>query len=130
MPGIQIPIIDALVHPPFGLINRVLIPGLFNGDGTLAPPQNVAIALTYGISWSFFTVPAKWGRVLGNPDALDPPVLQLAVDYNDLGGHTFTHQVEWQPYDGLYYFWNEPLPLALRYHIAPGVSLNFFWLQT
>lgn len=130
MPGISIPIIDQLTHPSFGQITRVPIGGTFSDDGTLAPPQNLLVALTYGISWSFFTVPVHYGRILGNPDAFEPPLLQLGVDYKDLGEHVFTSQIEWQPYDGSYYFWHEPLPLALRYHLLPGVVATFYWLQT
>ena len=130
MPGISIPIIDQLTHPSFGLITRAEIGGTFEGSGQLSPPQNVLVALTYGVSWSFFTVPENYGRILGNPDGYRPPLLQLGVDYTDLGGHTFTHQVEWQPYDGSYYFWDEPLPQALRYHLLPGVVAVFYWLQT
>ncbi len=130
MPGISIPIIDQLTHPAFGLITRVPIGGTFSGSGTLTPPQNPLVALTYGLSWSFFTVPVHYGLIVGNPDGYNPPLLQLGVDYNDLSGHTFTHQVVWEPYDGSYYFWDEPLPLALRYHLLPGGVTTFYWLQT
>src|SRR5205823_14738282 len=130
MPGVSIPIIDQLVHPSFGLITRNLIAGSFSGSGTLTPPQNPLVALTYGLSWSFFTVPVHYGLIVGNPSGYNPPLLQLGVDYNDLAGHTFTHQVTWLPYDGSYYFWEESLPLALRYHLLPGVVATFYWLQT
>jgi hypothetical protein len=130
VPGVQIPIIDQLAHPSFSLVTRVAIGGTISGDGTLAPPQNPLVALTYGFSWAFFTVPVHYGRILGNPDQFDPPLMQLSVDYTDLGGHVFTKQIEWQPYDGSYYWWEDPLPTALRYHILPGVVVTPFWLQT
>jgi len=67
VPSVTVPIIDQLVHPSFGLLTRTATLGTFTGNGTLVPPQNPLIALTYGISWSFFTIPANIGLTLGDP---------------------------------------------------------------
>ena len=131
MPQISIPIIDQLVHPSFALITRVAVSGTptLTGNGSLTPPQG-PLALTYGIGFSAFTVPAAWGRKLGNPNVFNPPFLQFSVTYTDLSGHVFVKQIEWISVDGTYYWWDDPLPTALQYHVEPGWVLIPFWLQT
>lgn len=130
MPSVSVPIIDQLVHPSFGLLTRTATLGLFTGTGTLAPPQNPLVALTYGISWSFFTIPAALGLTLGDPDEYEFRMLQLSSEYQDLGGHSFLAQTADIHIDGSFYLWDEPLPTNIHYYILPGLSLNFFWLQT
>jgi hypothetical protein len=88
------------------------------------------IALTYGISWSFFTIPANIGLTLGDPIEYEFRMLQLASEYQDLGGHSFLAQVADINFDGGFYLWDEPLPTNVHYTILPGVAINFFWLQT
>jgi hypothetical protein len=130
MPAVSVPIIDQLVHPSFGLLTRTATLGTFTGAGTLTPPQNPLVALTYGLSWSFFTIPARFGLTLGDPVLYEQRILQLASEYQDLGGHSFLAQVANINADGLFYLWDEPLPAAIHYFIAPGCAINFFWLQT
>lgn len=131
MPAVSIPIIDQLVRPSIGLLSRSLIAGgPFTGNGSLTPPQNPLVALTYGISWSFFTVPAAWGFILGNPGYYEPAVLELNVTHDGIDAHTYTTQHVWTGYDGDMYLWDEPLPSTLNYHIGPGVVVIFYWLQT
>lgn len=130
MPSVSVPIIDQLVHPSFGLLTRTATLGNFSGAGSLTPPQNPLVALTYGLSWSFFTIPAEFGLTLGDPNLYQMRILQLASEYIDLGGHSFLAQVANINADGGFYLWDEPLPFSLHYYIAPGCSITFFWLQT
>jgi hypothetical protein len=130
MPSVSVPIIDQLTHPAIGLLTRSASIGSFSGSGTLTPPQNPLVALTYGVTWSFFTVPSGYGRELGDPDQFFDRIIQFAVEYGLLGGHSVLTQVEAEFSDGGMYLWNEPLPTALHYYIAPGVTVILYWLQT
>ncbi len=130
MPQVALPIIDQLVHPSFGLTTLSAPLASISGNGTLTPPQNPLVALTYGITLSVFTAPAQWGRIIGNPDQFHPAYCQLSVDYTDLTAHTFNSQVQWMDVDGSYYWWEEPLPTDLRYHVQPGFVLIPRWVQT
>lgn len=130
MPAVSVPIIDQLAHPSFGLLTRSATLGTFTGTGTLTPPQNPLVALTYGISWSFFTIPAGFGVLLGDPNEYFDRILQLSSEYQDLGGHSFLSQISAEFADGGFYLWEEPLPFAIHYYITPGCAVNFFWLQT
>lgn len=130
MPGVSIPIIDQLVHPSFGLLSRVPLPGHFVGQGNLAPPQNVLVALTYGFAWTFFNVPIGYGSVVGNPPTYDVDMIQLSVTYALLDSNIITAQMQWRREDFGVYLWDEPLPSALQWWLAPGVVADFYWLQT
>lgn len=130
MPSVGIPIIDQLVHPSIGLLTRSASLGVFSGGGTLTPPQNPLVALTYGLTWDFFTVPVGFGFAVGDPNIYFDRILQLSSEYVELGGHSILTQVADVRTDGDKYMWEEPLPLAVHYYIAPGVSVTFFWLQT
>jgi hypothetical protein len=130
MPPISIPIIDQLTHPALGLLTRTASLGAFTDNGTLTPPQDPLVALTYGLTWSFFTVPAGYGRVLGDPDVFFDRMIQFASEYDLLGGHSVLTQVTDERTDGAMYLWEEPLPSLVHYTIAPGVTALFYWLQT
>jgi hypothetical protein len=132
MPGVSIPIIDQLVHPSYGLVSTVALPGNPYSPGSLVlvPPQNALIALTYGIHWSIGTVASGRGYKIGTPNVFDDRVLQLAVDYTFLGGAV--HIAEWVD---LYaeigvWWWSEALPSHLYVQIDPALTLNLFYLQT
>ncbi len=131
MPQVSIPIIDQLVHPSLGLLSKslpfTLGPG---GTGALVPPQNPLVALTYGIRWTIFTIPAGYGKTTQNPDVYQDPFLQLSSVYTIIGGDDITVQTEQEKIDDSQYFWNEPLPTEILYWIAPGVTIVFNWLQT
>lgn len=132
MPGVSIPIIDQLAHPSTGLLTRAL-EGV-HGPGplsfTLTPPQNPLVALTYGLTWSIFTAPIQWGKIIGNPDEYTPGFIQVTSVYTDLSGHDVFKQSERSGFDGGMYFWNEPLPTSILIHIQPGFTLTLQWEQT
>lgn len=130
MPSISVPIIDQLAHPSLGTLTQTASLGLFFGDGSLTPPQNPLVALTYGLKWAFTTVPAQLGVKPGNPNTYYERMIQLSSTYQLLSGQFVGVQYFDVNVDGGMYFWDEPLPAAVLYSIFPGVQLNFFWLQT
>jgi hypothetical protein len=132
MPGTQIPIIDQLIHPSYGLVSTVALPGNPYSPGSLAlvPPQNPLSALTYGIHWSIATAGSERGYRLGFPLVYEDRVLQVAVDYTFLD--TSVHIAEWADLFAEIgvWWWAEPLPAHLYVYIDPAVTLNLFYLQT
>jgi len=132
MPGVSIPIIDQLVHPSYGIVSAVLIPGGPFGFGsyTFVPPQNPLVALTYGFKVAIDTVAADRGRRLGVVDVFEDRLWQVAVDYTYLDGGIRIS--EWHDYftERDIFWWAEPLPSHLYVQVDPAVTLNFFYLQT
>jgi hypothetical protein len=132
MPSIQIPIIDALVHPPIGLLTRVAVPGNPQTGPflALAPPQNPVIALTYGVVLRIHAVGAFHGRDVSFPVQYDPPLGKMVSQYTDLSGFGVVQQIEEWTYDNQWYVWNESLPTLWSIYLSPDVTVDLFWLQT
>jgi hypothetical protein len=132
MPSVQIPIIDQLVHPSFGLLTRVAVPGnpLAGPFIALAPPQNPLVALTYGVVLKVHTVGAFHGHDISSPDEFEPALGKIAVHYTDLSGLDIIQQVERWTYTNQVYFWNEALPTLWTLYMAPDVTADLFWMQT
>jgi hypothetical protein len=132
MPGIQLPIIDQLVHPSFGLLSRVAVAGnpLAGPFIALAPPQNVLVALTYGVVMKIHAVSAKHGRDVSSPVEYVPALGKAAVHYQDLTGTDIVAQVKPWTFDAQPYFWDEPTPSLFTLYLEPDVSVDLYWLQT
>jgi len=127
----QTPILEALLHPPLGLLKRELITGTFSGSGdltrsgTTAPFNNVN---AYGLTWSFFTVPAPFGFEFGSPDIYEHRMIQLSTIHTDGGAHDFISEFRDFRSEGLYWLWANPGPTKIHYEIQVGVSVVFYCL--
>jgi len=132
MPGLQIPIIDQLIHPSIGLLTRVAVAGNPQAGPffTAAPPQNALVALTYGVVLRVNTVGAFHGRDVSFPVVYDPPLGRIAVAYQDLSGLQILRQVTKWLYDDQDFIWDEPLPSLFTLYTEPDVLADVYWLQT
>jgi len=131
MPGVSIPIIDQLVHPSLGKLNRLPVLGnpFFGPFIALAPPQGV-LALTYGVALRINSVSQFHGHDVSYPQEYDPPLGKMSALYRDGSGDTIIQQVQRWTYDDQWYVWDEALPELWNIYLYPGVSVNLFWLQT
>jgi len=127
-----VPIFEALIHPPLGAIQRELIPGVFSGAGDLdrktgnLPPFNNVNA--YGLTWTFFTVPAAFGRIAGDPIVFEERMLQLSTIHADALGHEFTSEFHDFRSEEIWWLWENTGPTRIHYEIQVGVVVVFFWL--
>jgi len=131
-PSLPIPVIDLILHPPIGLLQRELIVGALSGSGDLtrntgqlAPFNNVN---AYGLAWTFFTVPAAFGRTAGSPVIYDERMIQLSAVYSDFGGHDFIGEYHSFFAEGIYWLWDTAGPTRIHYEIAVGVVVTAYWL--
>jgi hypothetical protein len=132
MPQISVPIIDVLLHPPLGLLQRELITGLISGPtdltrntGNLAPFDNVN---AYGLTWSFFTVPAEFGLTLGSPIVYEERMVQVSTVHTDFAGHDIISEYHGFSVEGIYWMWENPGPTRVHVEVAPGLSIQAYWL--
>ncbi len=129
--SLQFPILDTLLHPPYGALRRELIAGVFSGSGSLTrntgalPPFNNVNA--YGLRTSFFTVPAKFGFKLGNPLEYEQRMVQLTARYTDALGNDDDLEVLDLHIERVW-IWVEPGPTLIHYEITPGVVCVFEWM--
>jgi hypothetical protein len=128
----QTPILEAILHPPLGLIQRELI-GTVSGSGDLTrdtgalPPFNNVNA--YGLTWDIFTLPAGWGIEFGFPNVYEPRLLQAATVHRDFAGHDIVSEYHDFYAEGIYWLWENPGPQYVHYEISPGIELTLFWLR-
>ena len=132
MPQIPVPIVDVLFHPPLGLLSRELIVGLISGPtdltrntGQLAPFDNVN---AYGLSWSFFTVPAGFGSSPGFPIIYEERMVQASTVHTDFAGHDLLSEFHSFYSEGIYWLWENPGPTRVHVEVAPGLSIQAYWL--
>lgn len=131
MPGLNLPIIEALVHPPVGALSRTPVDGnpLAGPFIALAPPQNPLVALTYGIVLRVNTVGDFRGRDVSSPVTFEHPLGKIAVRYLDFTGGEIIRQVTPWLHDDQDYIWEEPLPTLWTLYMDPDVLADLFWLQ-
>lgn len=127
-----IPILETLLHPPIGLLQRELIPGLVSGSGdltrstgALAPFDHVN---AYGLTWSFFTVPVTFGFDFGSPAVYDERMVQLSTIHTDFVGHDIISEYHAFSVEGIYWLWDNPGPTRIHYEVQVGVQLVLYWL--
>jgi len=127
----ETPILNTLVHPPLSLMKRELISGTFTGSGDLTRPAlfpPFPQVNAYGLTWSFFTVPAPFGFEFGDPNIYEHRMLQLSTVHQDQTGHELVSEFHDFRSEGLYWFWETPFPSRVHYEITPGVVVVFHWL--
>lgn len=128
----SVPILDAILHPPLGAMQREIIPGLFTGagdfqrnDGHLPPWNNVN---AYGMTWTFVTVPAGFGFQLGSPIVFDERMLQVSTVHTDFAGHDIISEYHEFHVEGIYWLWANVGPTRVHVEAAPGLSVQLYWL--
>lgn len=128
----QTPLLETILHPPLGALKRELITGLRTGagdltraTGSLAPFNHVN---AYGLTWDFITVPSGFGRELGSPVVFEERMIQASTIHTGFDGHDLVSEYHAFTVEGIYWLWANPGPTRIHYEIAPGVSVQFFWL--
>lgn len=128
----DLPILETLLHPPLGALQRENIPGLFTGRNVLTRPASVLPPFNnvnaYGLTWDIFTIGAGWGFTLGDPRIYEPRLLQAATVHDDRLGHSIISEYHDFFAEGIYWLWNNPGPTSVIVNISPGVQLSLFWL--
>jgi hypothetical protein len=124
----DVSVIEQFLHPPLGVLTREIIPGLASGSGVLTRPRGPVPVDAFGVTFTFFTVPAGYGYQLGNIREYDVRMLQLSVVHTLLDGHSIVSENFNVNSDNLPILWAVALPTQIQYYIAPGVQVQFWWL--
>lgn len=129
--SVNIPIGTNILRPPIGLLQRELIPGIFTGDGDLTRPGGTVPfnnVNAFGLSWSFFSVPAPFGYELGEPRVYHHVMIRLTTIHQDIGSHQLVSETFDAHSDGIYWLWDNAGPSRVHYEIIPGLSVQFYWI--
>lgn len=124
-------IIEALAHPPLGVLNRVAVPGNPQAGPfiSLAPPIGVGFA-TYGVCLRINSVSPGHGHDVSFPVEYRPALGKMCTTYTDLSGALVVQQVELWTFDDQWYVWNTALPSLWNLFLYPNVTVNLFYLQS
>lgn len=128
MPQLPTSVIEQFLHPPLGVLVREIIPGLAAGSGSLTRPRGPVPVDAFGMTFDFITVPAGLGFVVGNFNEYFDRILQLSVVHTLLDGHSVVSESFDLHQDAQPIVFEQALPTRVDYFIAPGVSVQFFWL--
>lgn len=128
----SVPILETLLHPPLGLLQRELITGTFTGsgdltraDGHLAPFNHVN---AYGLTWSIVTIPDTAGFIIGTPTVWWNRIIQVSTVHEDYAGHAIISEYHEFAVEGIYWLWANPGPTLVHYEIPLDIELALYWL--
>lgn len=141
-------LIDFLLHPPLGLMNpRLDYLGPYSGNVTLTQysvtPGPVfeyhQVRDSYGILVQLNgPIPTKWGYEIGwysddgqyDESQFWPPLAQIVIQHQFLGGAWVTSQMDVVRSFPQLVLWQQSLPGRVGLSIAPGITLDIFYLST
>lgn len=142
MPDIQIPIIQAIIHPPIGLMSATLDNnGPYTGTATLtsfnAPGGGTfPVNLTYGLQWNLNgPLPQSLEQVVGwsSPDGqydmteYGLRLIQIVIQHQATNGAWVTDQFVDAHYFPGQVFWNEALPGRIGLYVTPPLAMDVFF---
>ena len=134
MPGLQ-QVINSLNNPIFGTVTRdpgaiVLTAGLTQCMRIVGPINVDAV----GMSFSFVTIPAEFGRFAGVAWEYERRIVQFAPVYHsnstlaDPGGHDFYAAFTDVYREGEYFFFPQLLPTRIDVYVTVGCTVAIDWL--
>lgn len=124
----NVPVLEAILHPPLGALQRELIPGITSGSHDLTRPVGPLNVNAYGLTWDILTVPDTWGILFGQPNVWETRLLQANTVHVGLDGHSLISEYHDFFTEGLYWLWFNPFPDHVHVEINIGVALTLFWL--
>lgn len=134
MPSLQ-QVVNLLAAPPFGIVSRdpgalVIGPGLTQCKRIRGPIDVDAV----GISFSFVTIPAAFGRSIGVVTEYEERIVSFAPVYHSLatladpGGHDMYGGFTDVFHEGEYYFFPQLLPSRIDCHVQVGCTVAIDWI--
>lgn len=121
--------IDLVRGPPMSILRRGTSQPL-SGRGVLAPLRDGNGAITFGASWSWFTIPAGFGAADGQLAEYYNRMAQFLVVREAGDDSLYIDEVVDSHAEGGFLQWKFPSPTEVRYDIAPGLTLIWQWLIT
>ena len=134
MPSLQ-QVVNLLAAPPFGIVSRD--PGafvLYAGVTQIQRLRGPIFVDAVGLSFSFVTIPAEFGRFSGIVTEYERRIVQFAPLYHsnstliDPGGHDFYASFTDVYHEGEYYFFPQLLPTRVDVYVTVGCVVAVDWL--
>ena len=128
MPQVPTGIITQLAHPPYGVLTRETGPTLTTGLYQLQRIRGPVNVDAFGVSFSFFTIPAAFGHTDRTDRDYELPIAEWSAAYTMLDGHVVTSPPQVVRHEGDLYWFDQLLPLHVNVWVQVGCAVTVFWL--
>src|ERR1700693_3444989 len=127
---VQVPsgIISALSHPPVKLLSRETLGPLTSGVYTLNRTRGPIAVDAFGITFSFFSIPAAFGYTDTTVRNYDDAICSWNVEQTMFDGHTVLTPEERVYHEGDLYFFNTLFPTTLHVWVQVGCTVIPYFL--
>lgn len=116
-------VVDLFKYPPIQHLIRSQ-PFPLQGRGVITRTSHPLLAESYGLDWTFTTVPAGYGVDDGAWPTYEHRMLQLLVVKRDAGSNTFAEEMFEINAESLPAVWGFPHPVEVHYDVSPGVLVT------
>jgi hypothetical protein len=122
---VQVPsgIITGLAHPPYQLLQRETAPALSTGLYTVTRTRGPIGVDAFGITFSFFTVPAAFGHTDTAVLNYEEPICSFAAEYKLLDGGFVLEPETMIHHEGGLYFFSGLFPNKLYVWVQVGCTV-------
>jgi hypothetical protein len=130
MPSLPTGIITQLVHPPYGTLTFDTHSALTYGLTSIQRIRGPVNVDAFGISFSFFTIPAAFGWTQQVHKDYEIPICEWVPAYTILSGGTVYGPSEVLTHEGDIYYFDQLLPTRIDVWVQVGCVVIPKWCWT
>ncbi|SRR5712691_3662981 len=128
MPQVPSGVVGLLAHPPYGVLTRETGFTLTSGVTQIQRIRGPVNVDAFGLSFSFFTIPAAFGRTTRIHTDFELPIVEVAPLYTLFDGHTFYGPTQVLTHEGDLIFLDQLFPTRIDVWVQVGCVVTQFWL--
>lgn len=127
---VQVPsgIISQLPHPPYGFLGRETGFSLAAGVTQIQRIRGPVTVDAFGISFSFFTVPAAFGWKQQVHKDYELVIVEFAPLYTLFDGHSVYGPAQQVTHEGDIYYFDQLLPTRIDVWVQVGCVVTQYWV--
>jgi len=127
---VQVPsgIIGLLSHPPYGLLTREIGFTLTAGLTQIQRIRGPVLVDAFGVSFSFFTVPIKFGRTQQVNLDYEVPIVEFAPVYTLFDGNQIQGPPTVLTHEGDILYFDQLLPTHVNVWVQVGCVVVQYWV--
>ena len=127
---VQVPtgIISQLEHPPYGALTRETGPTLTTGLWQIQRIRGPVNFDAFGVSYSFITIPTRFGYSQRVHKDYEVPIVALAPLYTMFDGHDVYGPTQYLTHEGDLIYLDQLLPKRVDVWVQVGCTVTMFFL--
>jgi len=128
MPQVPSGVIGVLEHPPYGVLQREFAFNLTAGVTQVQRIRGPINVDAFGLSFSFITIPAKFGFTQQVHKDYEVPIVEMAPLYTMFDGHTVYGPTVTLTHEGDLIFLDQLFPTRVDVWVQVGCLVSQYWL--